>query len=84
MSLTKTYPLEVETNLWDRIKATVPRDLNLNNEIVRRVAMVSFGETYERKGDSRGRISVPGAENEDVEVLVVKRDELPDLDGAED
>lgn len=91
----KTYPLTVDADRWERIKNTVPRNENLNDAVLERLELASFGERYERRADGRGRISLPAEAfaGRDVEVLVVGADEIgaeeepeevEDVDAAED
>lgn len=91
----KTYPLTVDADRWERIKNTVPRNENLNDAVLERLELASFGERFERRTDSRGRVRLPASEYADreVAVLVVSADEIgaeeepeepEDVDAAED
>ena len=34
IQVTITYPIIIETNLWDKFKDTIPRSVNLNDAII--------------------------------------------------
>lgn len=65
------YPLDVDEDRWKAIKATIGHDKKLNDELLRRIELVSFGARYTRSADSRGRVSIPDVADQEVELLVL-------------
>lgn len=71
-----TYPLTSDEQRWKDIKATIGHDKDLNEELLRRIEQVSFGEVHVKNTDARGRLKLPKsefAERENVEILVLDR-----------
>lgn len=79
---TKTYPLTVDEDRWAQIKNSVARNDSLNDELVRRLELASFGAEFERRADGRGRISLPTNEYAEREVVVLVAD-VEDLEAAD-
>lgn len=77
---TKTYPLTVDEDRWEKLKNTVARNDSLNDELVRRLEMASFSPEFERRADDRGRISLPKEAYADREVVVL----VIDVDGDQE